>query len=102
MTLREFIEVAKSENVAIVIFSDTGEEANTHLHLIKYFSEETLNRDIDKVELKNNVVVITLKEFITHEIKERIIKAYKKLNGVEPTEEQIKDIYKAFKECGLL
>lgn len=39
---------------------------------------------------------------MTDEIKNRIIAAYKKLNGVEPTEQQIQDIYNAFKECGLL
>lgn len=39
---------------------------------------------------------------MTQEIKERIIKAYIKLNGVEPTEKQIEEIYNALKECNLI
>lgn len=39
---------------------------------------------------------------ILQEVKDYIIKAYIKLNDVEPTEKQIVAIYKSLKECQLI
>lgn len=114
MTLGELVKTLKGSIVASIQWRDEGEDLKeilTHIHLIRFCDEKLLNREVLKIEIGSYTINISLKrerqknmeqENKERMIKEKIIKAYKELNGVEPTKEQVEGIYKAFNECELV